>query len=71
MTHSHNFITEDFKSVLLQSDTLFTDIDKKGDHQISLQEFESYVKRKNPDEADQKQILKEFYEIDLDNDGQL
>ena len=69
--HNHNFITEDFKSVVLQSDTLFTDIDKKGDHQISLQEFEAYVKRKNPDEADQKQIMKEFLEIDLDHDGQL
>ena len=34
-----------------------------------MDEFEAYVKKRNPDEADHQSVMKEFKQMDLDDDG--
>ena len=52
-------------------DTLFADIDTSCDCQISMDEFKAYVAKRNPDMNDQEAVLKEFKQIDLNEDGQI
>ena len=49
-------------------DRLFKTIDKDGDCQLSLDEFEAYVKQRNSDE-DAEMVMSEFRKIDNDGDG--
>ena len=41
--------TDDFVKQVHTCDTLFADIDTAGDNQISLQEFQVYVAKRNKD----------------------
>ena len=50
-------------------DTLFTNIDTRGDNVLHRDEFEAYVKKNNPTEKDYDEIMKEFNIIDTDHDG--
>ena len=51
-------------------DTLFKNIDKDGDCQLSLIEFETYVRKRN-DEEEAENILKDFKTIDIGGDGNI
>ena len=50
-------------------DALFADIDTSCDCQISVEEFKAYVRKRNKDDKDSEDVMKEFNQIDLDQDG--
>ena len=44
-------------------------MDVNNDNRISQQEFQMYIKKRNPEQDDQEQILKEFRALDINHDG--
>ena len=62
-------LSQDLVKMIHTADTLFADIDKAGDSQISWDEFTAYVKKRQPDQNDQKEVLREFEQLDTNKDG--
>ena len=50
-------------------DTMFTNIDTRGDNVLHQDEFEAYVRKTNKDQSDFDHIMKEFNLIDSNHDG--
>ena len=64
-----NMFNEDFIKQIHKCDTLFTNIDTIGDNVIHIEEFEAYVKKYNPEQADYDSIMEEFDSIALNTDN--
>ena len=68
---NNSMFSENFVSQVQSCDTLFADIDTVGDNQLSFAEFEAYIKKRNPNEEDREDVMKEFKAIDTSGDGHI
>ena len=69
MSNSQMIFDKETIAAIYECDVLFADQDQNGDCQLSMMEFEAYVRKRAGDEKDVQSVMKEFKEIDVNNDG--